>query len=127
MTTSKVTEGLILATGLIAISLGLAWAGKVGMVGADLPTRMTMAISGLFIAYYGNSIPKVLLRSEKAIMARRLIGWAFVLSGLGTAALWLFLPVNLASGPTFLLVGGTLLLVALICLLSRSKRRSAQQ
>ncbi|MEQ1755103.1 MAG: hypothetical protein ABL973_13340 [Micropepsaceae bacterium] len=127
MTTSKMTEGLILATGLIAISLGLAWAGKAGMVDADLPTRVTMAISGLFIAYYGNSIPKVLLRSEKAIWARRVIGWAFVLSGVGTAALWFILPVKLATGTTLLLVGGTLLLAVLICALSRNMRRSAQQ
>ena len=125
MTTSKVTEGLVLAAGLIAISLGLAWAGKAGMIGADLPTRVTMAISGLFIAYFGNAIPKVLLRSEKAIMARRMIGWAFVLAGLATAFLWFLLPVDQAVGATFLLVGGTLLLVTIICMASRSNRPSA--
>jgi len=122
MTKPNITEGLVLATGLIAISLGLAWAGKAGMIGADLPTRITMAISALFIAYYGNSIPKVLLRSERAIMARRLSGWAFVLAGLATAVLWFVMPVDQATGATFVIVGGTVLLVAAICLLSRTSK-----
>lgn len=119
MTTPKVTEGLVLALGLIAISLGLAWAGRAGMIGADLPTRITMAISGFFIAYYGNTIPKVLLRSERAIMARRLSGWAFVLAGLATAGMWLILPVDDAATVTMFVVGGTVLLVAMVCLMSR--------
>jgi ABC-type uncharacterized transport system permease subunit len=32
MTKPNITEGLVLATGLIAISLGLAWAGRAGMI-----------------------------------------------------------------------------------------------
>jgi hypothetical protein len=122
MTKPNMTEGLVLATGLIAISLGLAWAGRAGVIGADLPTRITMAISALFIAYYGNSIPKALLRSERAIMARRLSGWAFVLAGLATAALWFLMPVDQATGATLVIVGGTVLLVAAICLLSRTSK-----
>lgn len=122
MTKPNVTEGLVLAAGLIAISLGLAWAGRAGMIGADLPTRITMAISALFISYYGNTIPKVLLRSERAIMARRLSGWAFVLAGLATAALWFLMPVDEATGATLVIVGGTVLLVAAICLLSRTSK-----
>jgi hypothetical protein len=121
MTTSKVTEGLVIAIGLIGLSLGLTWAGKSGLIDAELPLRITMAFSGLLIAYYGNAIPKVLLRSERAIMSRRFIGWAFALSGLATAGVWLAIPTNLAVGATFLLLGGTILLVTLICLLSRKR------
>jgi hypothetical protein len=119
MTTSKVTEGIVISIGLIALSLGLTWAGRSDLIDAELPLRITMAFSGLLIAYYGNSIPKVLLRSERAIMSRRFIGWAFVLAGMTTAAVWLVMPSDEAVGATFLLLGGTVLLVSLICLMSR--------
>ena len=119
MTRSKVTEGLVLALGLIAISLGLAWAGRAGVVAADVPTRITMVISCLLISFYGNAIPKVLLRSGNAIAARRISGWTMVLAGLSAAALWVTQPVDAAASLTMWVIGGAVLLVALICTLSR--------
>ena len=121
MMKSKTTEGVILAASLIALSLGLAWAGRAGIIGPDMPTRISMGAYGLFIAFYGNAIPKVLLRSERAIMARRFAGWAFVLSGLATTAIWIVMPSDLAAGASVLLIGSTVLLVTAICLASRKR------
>jgi hypothetical protein len=81
-----------------------------------------MALYGLFIAYYGNSIPKVLMRSERAITARRFAGWAMVLAGLATTGIWIFVTTDEAASLTIFVVGGAVLLVAMICLLSRSAR-----
>lgn len=119
MTKPTVKDSLVLSIGLIAISLGLTWASKAGMADVDLPTRITMSLSGLFIAYFGNAIPKVLLRSERAILARRVVGWSFVLSGLATTALWLTLPIDQATRATFLCLGGSVLLSTVICLAFR--------
>jgi hypothetical protein len=122
MMKSKTTEGVVLAASLIALSLGLAWAGRAGIIGPDMPTRISMGVYGLFIAYYGNAIPKVLLRSERAIMARRFAGWAFVLSGLATTAIWIAMPASFAVDASMVLIGSTVLLVAAICLLSRTSK-----
>ena len=119
MTRSKTIEGLLLAAGLIALSLALAWAGRTGLIGPDQPTRISMAAYGLFIAYYGNAIPKVLMRSERAIAARRFAGWAFVLCGIATSALWITFPSGAAANASMILIGGTVVLVGVICLMTR--------
>lgn len=96
MTAFSLRSGLAVAAGLIVLALVLKAAGHAGYLGADAPTRSAMVVSALLIAWYGNVIPKVVLRSPQAIAARRVAGWAFVLCGIVTAALWAFAPLSLA-------------------------------
>jgi hypothetical protein len=95
MTSSKsIWQSVVLAAFLIAISLAAAWSARVGTIPGDWPTRITMILSMLMIAYYGNTIPKVIAREAAARRALRLAGWAFVLAGIASAALWAFAPLD---------------------------------
>jgi hypothetical protein len=124
MTTPKqLAQSAILAAFLIAISLALAWAARAGAVPGDWPTRITMILSTLMIAYYGNAIPKMILRSAAARNARRFAGWAFVLAGFAAAALWAVAPLDIATPASIAIVGGAVLLVFGYCLLARSPDR----
>lgn len=116
---NNVLQGLTLALILMALSLLLAWAGRAGLVAGDLPTRAVMAFSSLVIAFYGNAIPKRLMRSERALAARRLSGWVMVLAGLGSAAAWILAPVPVALPLSMSLIGGAVVLVLGTCLLTR--------
>lgn len=119
MKANGVFQGLTLALILMALSLLLAWSGRAGLLGDEWPTRIAMAFSGLVIAFYGNAIPKRLLRSERALASRRLSGWAFVLAGLGSAVAWLLLPTAIAMPLSMALIGGTVVLVLGACLMAR--------
>ncbi len=120
MNTNRITHSVRLALVMIAVSLALTWAGKAHLVDGDLPTRISMALSGLVIAFYGNDIPKVLLRSARARSAKRVSGWAFTLSGLSTAVLWTLAPLDMALTFTLGIVGTTVVLVLLYCLIART-------
>lgn len=116
----NLVQSAVLALGLIAISLGLAWAARVGEVEGDWPTRITMILSMLLIAYFGNMIPKAIKRTANARAAHRLAGRAFVLAGLAAAALWAFAPLELAMPASIAIVGATVVLVLGYCLISRT-------
>ena len=120
---SNLVQSAVLALGLIAISLTLAWAGRVGYVEGDWPTRITMILSTLMIAYFGNMIPKAIKRTANARAASRLTGWAFVIAGLAAAALWGFAPLDLAMPASIAIIGATVVLVLGYCLLARSARK----
>lgn len=121
MNTSGIRTGIVLSLALIATTLSLTWAGKAGLIDADLPVRITMALSCILIAFYGNAIPKALMRSADAISARRFAGWSFVLTGIATSAIWILAPVDFAAEATLIIVGATALLVLSICTLVRRK------
>ena len=120
MKTNSITHSFGLAIAMIALSLALAWAAKAGAVDGDLPTRISMVIAGLVIAFYGNVIPKLVLRSARARSARRLAGWAFVLSGLVCAALWAVAPLDVAMPVSIGMIASTVVLVFGSCILTRS-------
>lgn len=120
---SNLAQSAVLALGLIAISLSLAWAGRAGYVDGDWPTRITMILSTLMIAYFGNMIPKAIKRTANARAASRLTGWAFVLAGLAATALWAFAPLDLAMPASIAIIGATVVLVFGYCLLARSPRK----
>jgi len=116
---SKIAESLTIAALMIATSLGIVAAQKTGLVTVDAGTRAGMVFYTLFIAYYGNLIPKAMLRSERARAARRFGGWAFVLSGGISAALWIAAPIAFATPVTIALVGSAVVAVFGYCLISR--------
>jgi hypothetical protein len=126
MNAKNIQQGAILAIVMIALSLILAWAGRADIVDRALPIRVAMVLSGLVLAFYGNTIPKMVLRSDRARSVRRFAGWAFVLSGLACAAVWALAPEAVALSVTFGTVGVAVVLVFGACLLSRSREPASQ-
>jgi hypothetical protein len=98
MTTNRITSSLALAGLLIAVSIGLAYVRRLGVVGAEAPARGAMVLTGILLAVYGNVIPKSVSRlSAKGESLQRVTGWATVISGLGYAAIWAFAPIGIAA------------------------------
>lgn len=116
-----ITQASIVATAMIAVSLAVAWGVMAGHLGADVPTRVMMAVNSLLLAYYGNAIPKAVLRSAGSRASRRFAGWVFVLAGLSSAALWAFAPFDIAAGAAMTVTAGAVILAFGYCLVSRQK------
>jgi hypothetical protein len=98
MMTNRITSSLALAGMLIAVSTGLAYVHRLGVVGSETPARVTMVLTGILLAVYGNVIPKSDSRSSaRGESLQRVTGWATVISGLGYAAIWAFAPMGIAA------------------------------
>jgi hypothetical protein len=98
MMTNRITSSLALAGLLIAVSAGLAYVHRLGVVGSETPARVTMVLTGILLAVYGNVIPKSDSRlSARGESLQRVTGWATVISGLGYAAIWAFAPIGIAA------------------------------
>ena len=98
MTNKPITSSLALAGLLIAVSIGLAYLRRLGVVGAEAPARGAMVLTGILLAVYGNVIPKSVSRlSAKGESLERVTGWATVLAGIAYAAIWAFAPIEIAA------------------------------
>jgi len=98
MTSKPITSSLALAGLLIAVSIGLAYLRRLGVVGAETPARVAMVLTGVLLAVYGNVIPKSVSRSSaKGESLERVTGWATVLAGIAYAAIWAFAPIEIAA------------------------------
>ena len=121
MTTNRITSSLALAGLLIAVSIGLAYMRRLGAVGAEVPARGAMALTGILLAVYGNVIPKYVSRlSSKGEALQRVTGWATVLAGIGYAAIWAFAPIEIAAIAAMAVVLIGFVCVAAYCLWLRS-------
>jgi uncharacterized membrane protein len=122
MNANKITQSLALA--MSALLMAFAWAGKADLITGDMAMRLSMIVTGLVIAFYGNAIPKMVLRSAQARSARRFAGWAFVLSGLTCAVVWALAPIAVAKPVSIAMIASTVVLVFGVCMLSRRAARS---
>jgi hypothetical protein len=102
-----VLAGLVWGGGIIALALAASFARRIGYIDMDTATRLTIGINGLLIAWYGNRIPKVAVPSARARQAKRMTGWAMVLSGLAYTGLFAFapLPVAMTFGTAAIIAG----------------------
>ncbi len=116
-----ITQAGLVATAMIAASIIAAWGVMTGALGADSPVRIMMVFNALILAYYGNAIPKAVLRTPVARAARRFAGWVFVLGGLISAALWAFAPLDIATPAAIAVTAGSAILAFGYCFLSRSR------
>lgn len=119
MSNGKLVTAVAIASTLIAVTLGLNWAEAEGLVGADMSVRAVIVLAGLVLAWYGNEVPKAIVRSERARTAKRFSGWVFTLAGLGSAAGGVLLPIDMAVTAELAVVGGGLFLVVFYCLATR--------
>ena len=66
-----IKQSALVATAMIAVSIAAAWGVMTDALGADTPVRVMMVFNALLLAYYGNAIPKAVLRTSVARAARR--------------------------------------------------------
>ena len=93
----EILLGLAWGGGIVLLALGATLARKLGYIDQDMVVRLTVGISGLMVASYGNRMPKTLVNDACGRRATRVGGWAFVLSGLIYAGLWAFAPIKVAG------------------------------
>lgn len=95
---------------------------KTGVISQDTTTRVLMITVGLVIAWQSNATPKQApTASNPARAVSRLSGWAFVLSGLGYAAVWAFAPIGPAALLSMIPLGIAALTVLVYCLSIRDR------
>lgn len=116
----SITQAGIVATAMILVSLAAAWGVMTGALGHDAPIRVMMVFNALLMAYYGNAIPKAVLRTPVARSGRRFAGWVFVLGGLISTALWAFAPLDIATPIALAVTAGSAVLALGYCRLSRT-------
>jgi len=79
----ELIESLAWAGTLIGLTIGAIFAHKVGYIDLDTLIRLTSGPVGLWMAWYGNRMPKTLVPvPANARQARRVASWSLVLSGL---------------------------------------------
>ncbi len=116
----SIAQAGLVATAMIAVSLAAAWGVMTGVLGHDAPVRLMMVGNSLLLAYYGNAIPKAVLRTPVARSGRRFAGWVFVLGGLISAALWAFAPLDIATPIALAVTAGSAILAIGYCRLNRT-------
>ncbi len=92
----ELMAGLVWAGVMLALALGATYARNLGYIDRDTVTRLVTGFGGLWMAWYGNRMPKSPVPGACASRARRIAAWAMVLSGLVYAGLWAFAPIPVA-------------------------------
>lgn len=85
------------AGAMLALAVGATLAHKLGYIDRDTVIRLVTGVIGLWMAWYGNRMPKTFVKSALARKIRRLSAWSQVLSGLAYAGLWAFAPIPVAA------------------------------
>jgi len=121
----ELMAGLAWGGGMIALALAASFARKLGYIDGDTVKRVVTGVIGLWLAWYGNRMPKTFVTNACARQARRVAGWSMVLSGLIYAGLWAFAPIPVAVtvGTSAVLAGIAVTLG--YCLSLRAKAKAA--
>jgi hypothetical protein len=91
----EIGVAMLWAGGMIVLALGATAAYVRGYIDAQTLSRI-VALNGLYIAYYGNSVPKKFVPSAYVRQVNRFCGWSLTLSGLTYAGFWGFAPLPMA-------------------------------
>lgn len=122
----ELVGALAWAVVMLALAFGATLAHKLGYIDRDTVTRLAIGIIGLWMAWYGNRIPKTFAPSKCARQAQRVAAWSMVLSGLVYAGLWAFAPMQVAIwGGTIAVFGGVVISLA-YCLTLQSRANASQ-
>lgn len=130
------TQSVALAIIMLTISLGLAIAQRLDLIGNGIADRVFGAVIGIMLAVYGNAVPKNLERLEgrqcrpsRIQSFQRFAGWTMVVTGLLYAAVWIILPSDIGKPVSTVILGTMVLLLAprlAWCLLKRSPKPQAE-
>lgn len=94
----ELIESFAWAGVILVLAFGSTFAHKLGYIDRDTVTRVVTGIIGLWMAWYGNRMPKTMVPLPAgARQARRVASWSMVLSGLVYAGLWAFAPIPVAA------------------------------
>lgn len=100
---------VVLAALMLMAGLSENVAAGLGLGGAEafdqIAERGAMVLTGVFLAFTGNAMPKMLTPLSaasccdpvKAQAFQRFVGWVWALSGLSFAIAWLALPLDIAN------------------------------
>ena len=118
-----IMAGLAWGGGMIAVSIGATFVSKLGYIDHDTVRRLVSGVIGLWLAWFGNRMPKVFVPNACARQATRVAAWSLVLSGLVYAALWAFAPIPVATtaGTGAILAGMAVTLGYCLTLRARAK------
>lgn len=89
-------RNLLWAGGIIIVALGANLARTHGLLEQEAGQRIILGFMGLMVVVYANHLPKVLARTAAGQRAKRVAGWAMVLSGMAYAAAFVFAPLDVA-------------------------------
>ena len=108
---------------MLALALGGVFAHKRGYIDRDTIIRVVIGPTGLWMAWYGNLIPKKVVPNARAGHAQRVAAWSMVLSGLVYAGLWAFAPIPVAikGGCSAVLLGVAMTLGYCLSLRDKAK------
>jgi len=116
----QVKSALQIAGVTLAGSLLMVGARKLGVIDGDTATRITMALIGLVVAWYGNITPKQEpAQSARRIAYRRFVGYAIAVAGLINAAIWIWAPMSFAAELSMAPLAIALLAILTYCLWGR--------
>jgi hypothetical protein len=128
----SIRAAIVFAALMLLVALGSRLAAAFGASSSpDFALRATMAIAGAFLAFTGNTIPKVLtplasLGCDPARVqaARRFAGWTWVMTGVAVCVAWLALPIVPAQTATYILLPAAMLVTFVQPILLRTRRKS---
>ena len=121
----EITGTLVQAGAMLVLALGASFAQRQGYIDRETVERLIMGVIGLWMAWYGNRLPKTLVRSAQARRAQRVSAWSQVLSGLTYAGLWAFAPISVAVTYGTLAVFAGVAVTLGYCLSQRGKTNAA--
>ena len=120
----ELTGALAWAGVMFALALGATFANRSGYIDRDMVLRIVIGAIGLWLAWYGNRLPKTFVRSAQGRQAQRISAWSMVLSGLVYAGLWAFAPIPVAMwGGSGVVVAGIAVTLG-YCLTLRAKAKA---
>ncbi|HWI86576.1 MAG TPA: ammonium transporter [Sphingomonas sp.] len=124
-TGQELIAGLAWGGSAIVVAFAATFARKLGYIDQDTVIRLVIGLNGIWIAWYGNRMPKTFVPSACARQARRVAGWSMALSGLVYVGLFAFAPIRVAAlgGAGAVLAGIAVTLV--YCLSLRDKAKAA--
>lgn len=82
---------------MLVLAFGATFANRMGYISHDTVVRVVTGAIGLWLAWYGNRLPKTFVRSAQGRQAQRVAAWSMVLSGIVYAGLWTFAPIPVAT------------------------------
>ena len=103
----ELKQGLAWAAFMLVLAIGASVAHRLGYIDRVATTRLVTVPTALYLAWYGNRMPKVFLPSAGARQQRRVAAWSFVISGLFAVGLFAFAPIAVApwAGSVAILAG----------------------
>lgn len=87
---------LVWAGAILAIAVAASLAFRSGYIEQETVTRVSIGAFGLYMAWYGNRLPKTFVPDKAAQRARRVSAWSTVISGTVYAGLFAFAPLQTA-------------------------------